>query len=253
MIGRTSIGKGFMGNLIYLLDRKNKPEILMSNGIYGEKPGILARMFSAVSNDNLKVKNVVWHTSLSFDDNDHITHEKMIGAAERFLEKAGFSKDNNQYIIIGHNGTAHNHVHICANRVGFDGTCVDDSYCKSRTVQWSKEIEIEMNLIRVVDKRNENTIIRDRVPVIEKAKKRIQLWTDLYLSREGRITFEGMMEYLKKQDIEMKVHAHINTGLAYGVSFKVGVVAVKGSKIGKKYSFKALYERINGFSTQPYL
>ena len=183
MLGKTNTGKGFTGTLSYLLEEKKKAEILHSNNIYGSDPKELARMFRAVSNDNTNVKNVVWHTSLSFDDNDNITREQMIEAGERFMEKAGFSKENNQYMIIEHNDTAHKHVHICANRVGFNGESVSDSYCKSKTVQWSKEVEIEMNLVRVVDRRKEKGINKDKVPVIEKAKKSIQLWTERYLTR----------------------------------------------------------------------
>jgi hypothetical protein len=244
MIGKTKTGKGFGGNLSYLLKEDKHAEILKMNGVYAENPKDLVHQFRAVSNGNEKVTNVVWHTSLSFYDSDKLTKDQMADVAEKFLHKAGFSKENNQYVIIQHNDTAHKHVHICANRVGFDGTCVSDSYCKSNTVKWSKELEDELKLTRVRDKRIEKVIARDKVPAFENAKQKVQQSIDSYLSQNGEKSFGAMSEALKKSGIDVNVCKHVKTGKEYGVSFKIGNLALKGSEIGKNYAFKALAAQI---------
>jgi hypothetical protein len=243
MIGVTKIGKGFTGTVGYIMQKKDA-ELIHMNGIYGEEPRDLAHQFRAVSNGNEHAQNVVWHTSLSFSDSDHLTKDQMVEAAEKFLNKAGFSKENNQYLIVQHHDTAHKHIHICANRVGYDGTCVSDSYSKSNTVKWSKELENELNLTKVRDRHIEKNIARDKVPGMESAKKQIQRGIDQYLSQPGEKSFSSMSEALKKNGIEAKVCKHLQTGKEYGISFKIGDLALKGSELGKNYAFKALAAQI---------
>ena len=66
-----------------------------------------------------------------------------------FMEKAGFSSENNQFIVIKHNDKGHTHCHIVANRVGFSGKAVSESFSKSRTVSIAKQLENEYNLTKV--------------------------------------------------------------------------------------------------------
>ena len=243
MIGVTRIGKGFTGTVGYILEKKDS-ELIYMNGVYGLEPKDLAHQFRAVSNGNENVQNVVWHTSLSFSDSDHLTKDQMIDAAEKFLNKAGFLKENHQYLIVQHHDTAHKHIHICANRVGYDGRCVSDSYSKSNTVKWSKELENELNLTKVRDKHMEKTISRDKVPGMELAKTQVQRGIDQYFSQSGEKSFIALGETLKKIGIELKVCKHVQTGKEYGISFKIGDVALKGSDLGKNYAFKALTAQI---------
>ena len=50
-----------------------------------------------------------------------------------------YSSRNNQFIAIMHNDTNHQHVHIVANRIGFDGKTVSDSNNYKRMADFCRQ------------------------------------------------------------------------------------------------------------------
>lgn len=56
----------------------------------------------------------------------------------------GFEK--NQYIAVEHIDTNHQHVHIVANRVGFEGGVVSDSNNYRQMAQFCRKMEQQLNL-----------------------------------------------------------------------------------------------------------
>ena len=242
MIGKSKTGKGFGGALRYCFEDKKHHEILELNGLYGNQTNKLAWQFQAICDGNRRINTPVWHTSLSFPKEDNISKEKMREIAGKFLEKAGFSKDNNQYIIVAHNDTEHKHIHIIANRVGYDGKAVSDSFCKSRTVKWSKELETDYKLTKVqeVAKTKEQSKPRDKVPIKEQTKIQLREAVDKAVKLPGVKTLQDLSQELNKSGIDMQVLKHSQTGKEYGVSFRLNDIAFKGSELGKKYAFKQL-------------
>lgn len=244
MIGKTRIGSGFKGTLLYCFDRSKDAEIIEMNNLSHFDTKGLTREFAVISSENANVSKPVWHTCLSFANQDKITNDKMIEIANRFMEKSGFTKENNQWVIIKHNDTKHSHCHIIANRVGFDGKTVSDFYYKSRAVQCAKELEREYNLVRVQElaksKRLEKTVDYDK----EHLKKTLEK----YLHQPKINTFPKLEEALKAEGITMKVAYHSKTGEAYGVKFTMGDMSYKGSEIGKQYTFKSLNQKLTPVS-----
>ncbi|MDD2197745.1 MAG: relaxase/mobilization nuclease domain-containing protein [Bacteroidales bacterium] len=245
MIGKTKTGSGFKGTVQYCLQDKKTPEILDMNGIsHTDKRGIVHE-FVTLSSTNDNISKPVWHSSLSFPKEDKITDEKMIEIANRFMEKAGFSKENNQWLVIKHNDTKHTHCHIVANRVGFDGTTISDFYFKSRTVQYAKEIENEYGLAKVQEMAKERRAAIELNPTEAPNKEHIRKRVEALLKQPRVNSFEALRGELKREGIEMNVRTHAKTGKPYGVSFKMGETAYKGSDIGKQFAFKALNSQIS--------
>jgi hypothetical protein len=243
MIGKTTNGKGFGGTLSYCLDKKKEPEILEINNLRGEKPRELAKQCQCFCDANRGIGNQVWHTSLSFHEKDNVSKEQMKEIAESFLQKAGFSKENNQYVIIQHNDTQHKHIHIVANRVGVDGKAVSDSFSKSKTVVISKELEKEYNLTKVQElakDRNYKPSKKMKVPEEQKAKETIRQAIDEALKNPKVKNLANLSEQLEKSGINTSVLKHAETGKDYGVSFKIDNFAFKGSELGKSYSFNGI-------------
>lgn len=241
MIGKTTnAGKSFKPILYYCLSEKKHSEILDMNGLSRQDPKGLIKEFEAIREGNLDVSKPVWHTSLSFDVKDQITNEKMTEIANRFLEKAGFSKDNNQFIIIKHNDRAHTHCHIVANRIGVDGKTVSDYYSKSNTVKWAKELENEYHLVKVQDIAAERRKAKEISQPKDLTKEQLKEAIDKAIKDPNIKTLQDVAEKLEKQGIQMQILTHANTGKGYGVNFKVKETIYKGSDLGKKYAFKAL-------------
>ena len=62
----------------------------------------------------------------------------------QYLEQMGFT--DNQYIVVRHNDTDHDHIHLVASRVRLDGSCVHDSWDYQRSQKVIRELELQYNL-----------------------------------------------------------------------------------------------------------
>lgn len=84
--------------------------------------------------------------SLSWHPDEKPTHDHMIEAADKYLKHMGWQE--HQALIIGHDDTAHPHVHIVVNRVHPEtGRVMDDRLEYKRSQTWALEYEKEMGRI----------------------------------------------------------------------------------------------------------
>ncbi len=80
--------------------------------------------------------------SLSWHPSETPTQEQMIEAADGYLAKMGWSE--HQAVYVGHNDTAHSHIHIILNRVHPEtGLVLDDYKDRRRSQEWALEYEKE--------------------------------------------------------------------------------------------------------------
>ncbi|KAB2867663.1 MAG: relaxase/mobilization nuclease domain-containing protein [Bacteroidales bacterium] len=243
MVGKTKTGSGFKGVIYYNLQKSKDSEILFSNGLASNDMKGLIKEFETIRGENPNISKPVWHTSLSFAHEDNISNDKMAEIAQKFMEKAGFSLENNQFIVIKHNDKDHRHCHIVSNRVGFNGRAVSDFFFKSKTVQWAKELEKEYGLTvvqevakaRKVEKNNE--FIPDKEQLKETITKTLE--------SKGITSLEELSLKLKEKGVDMEILKHSRTGKEYGVNFKIGENTYKGSDLGKKFAYKALYSNLS--------
>jgi hypothetical protein len=240
MIGKTKIGRGFKGTLLYCLGKDKNPEILGQNGSCYSNPKELTREFVAISSENRNISKPVWHTSLSFAKEDEITKERMVEIANRFLEKAGFASHNHQFVIIKHNDTAHTHCHIVANRVGFDGKAVSDFYSKSRTVQYAKELENEYELVKTSQIAKDRGLSKSRDIDVSASKDNLKSILQRAISNGKVKTFDGFVGSLKKEGVEVNLAKYRKNNQAYGISYTYNGVTYKGSEIGKQFALKGI-------------
>jgi hypothetical protein len=247
VIGKTRTGKGFANTLNYCLRQDKNAEILDLNGLSTDNPKDLAQEFQVIWEENQNISKPVWHTSLSFHEKDNITNEKMKEIANKFMQSAGFEKDNYQYVIIKHNDTKHNHCHIVANRVGFDGKAVSDYYSKTRTVSLSKKIEKEYNLTIAQEIAKEHRLAKEQrlENEIDPVKNKIKEEIKTSINKPGLESLQDLSFELKKKGIDLQVLKYSKTGKEYGVVFKMGNSVFKGSDLGKQFAFKALSENLN--------
>jgi len=170
MIGTIKIGKSFRGVINYCLEDKleyskeqklkmekedglnhlNRAEILDFNMCYGNRKELI-KQFNDVRNLRPQLSKPVMHISLSFDPEDRTDNEKFRQIALDFAGKFGF--DKNQYVSILHKDTRHKHLHIIANRVGFDGKTISDSQSYKRVSQICRELEIKHGMKPVLSPR----------------------------------------------------------------------------------------------------
>jgi Relaxase/Mobilisation nuclease domain len=168
MIGKIVIGKSFYHAISYCLEDKKeltleqklemskrdgcqhlgRAEVLYYNLCSGNKQE-LVHDFSEVAHLSNQVEKPVLHLSLKLSPGEHLERNKWIEAAQDFA--ADFKLENNQYIAVLHKDSKEEHIHILANRVGFNGKAVSDSNSYKKVSELCCKLELKHELKQVLN------------------------------------------------------------------------------------------------------
>lgn len=234
MIAKTSkSGKGFGGVLSYCLGEGKMSEILAQNHCFGDNSKDLAWQFRDVANQNVNVKNPVFHASLSFPE--QTTEEKMTIIAKDFLEKMGFSDNNNQYVIIAHRDhDNYQHLHIVANRVALDGKVFKDSFSQSKAVKVAKELENKYSLKKVEDIRK--GVIRGNPKESLDDVSLDMIRGSVRMFQTSSNSLADFVRNMKSLGVKTDVFCRTN-GDVYGLAYSYEGKYYKSSQLGKQFSY----------------
>lgn len=230
MIIKTSIGKGFAGCTNYLTGKENA-EILHGEGVRTDSTKNMINDFCYQKSAHPEVSKGVWHASFSFNHADQASPELMKQIAEDYAKKVGFD----QYAVIRHHDTKHEHFHVIGNRIKQDGTVISDQFSASRGVEFSKILEKRYELTKTQGKNLAQTNTA-KLNSFEKTKH--DIYKTVQNELKGCKNMEELKGKLKPHGIDLQTHS--NSGGVFGVSFKQGNAAFKGSQLGKDFTAKAL-------------
>ncbi|HVX27889.1 MAG TPA: relaxase/mobilization nuclease domain-containing protein [Parafilimonas sp.] len=183
MIGKITIGKSFRGCLLYCLNDKqklhkdevvfkNRAEVLMFNKCFGNQNELM-QQFNEVRWLNMKLAKPVLHLTLSFAKDDKLDRNKLIAISEACAKDLGF--ENNQFVSIFHKDTEHPHMHIVANRIGFDKKTLSDSNNYQKTAAFCRKMELKHELKQVLSPRRYLSKEQRLLPRNDERKKALAL------------------------------------------------------------------------------
>lgn len=239
MIGKVMVGKSFRGCLLYCLNdkqtegeeavMKNRAEVLLYNKCGGNDKELI-RQFSEVSALNSRLAKPVLHITLSFAPGEDMEQQKLIQISEACANEMGFA--DNQFVSVLHHDTKHPHLHLVANRIGFEGRTVSDSNSYKKIALFCRNMEQQHSLQKVVSPRRFLSERERQTSRLDRRTERLKEAIEECLSRARNYDeFEGLMKR-KKITIER------GRGIAFIDEKKV---RVKGSELG--YSLQTI-ERI---------
>ena len=122
---RTGLGGSFGGLTEYLTkgerDNPNPERVEWSStrNLDTENPAEAAQVMRHSAAENAKVEKPVYHFGLSLEPGEHLTQQEWEHVAGRVLDRMGLA--DHQALIIAHNDTDKEHIHIVVNRIGEDG------------------------------------------------------------------------------------------------------------------------------------
>ena len=224
---------------------KGQRHRIIGGNLTGQTPRELAREFGAIRQQRPDIKNPVHHASISAGENDRLTVQQWQEIAEKYVERMGF-KDS-PYVVIQHRDTGRDHIHIVASRVDAHGHVVNEWQNKPRSEELMRELERDYGLEKV---RASKEVVR---PAPTRAEQEM-------FERSGRLSvkmrFQGHIERALKsqptatQFIEEMQRVGIDvipnvqsTGRVSGITFRQGEEVMKGSDVGRGYSWGALQKR----------
>ncbi|WP_298736103.1 relaxase/mobilization nuclease domain-containing protein [uncultured Chitinophaga sp.] len=202
------------------LQHKDRAEVLFYNKCFGNKYE-LARDFIEVAQLSKRVEKPVFHFSLRLAPGESLSKDKLMEMGRECANH--FNVADNQYICILHKDTNEQHIHIVANRVGYNGKAAKTSKSFKRMAALCRRLEKQYNLQEVLSPRAFLSPQERLLPRHDIRKEKLR--TDI------RQTLEQVNSY---QSFEQKMQA-----LGYKVIKGRGIsfiddkkVKTKGSEVG---------------------
>ena len=158
MIGKIYTRQSFSMSFSYCLEDKLSPgqtqhprqvlfkdraEIIQFNQCYGNRQQLI-RQFNEVSRLRPCMSLPVFSISLSFPPGERLKLSTLTDIATGCAQHFGF--DRHQFVTILHKDTPQQHIHIVANRIGFDRHTASDRHSARRLADYCRQAEREHNL-----------------------------------------------------------------------------------------------------------
>jgi hypothetical protein len=229
MIGKITIGKSFRGCLLYCLNDKReqqnlitqgRAEALLFNMCFGSQRELIEQ-FNDVRKLNPRLLKPVLHITLSLAPGELLSKDTLTEICEHCARDMGFG--NNQYVAIQHSDTDHQHLHIVANRIGFDKRTVSDSNNYQKIANFCRKMELKYKLTQVSSPARFLSKEERKIPRHDSRKERLKKRIQYSLQRARNYAeFEKQMIAFGYQVVKGR-----------GISFiDDKKVKIKGSDVG---------------------
>ena len=239
-------GTSFAGLMAYLYQDEKFPELLAGN-IYGDDQRELTQELRETQALNRQVEKPVFHASISAAPEDgQLDSMKWQEIAEKYVKHMGY--DNAPWIAVRHLDTDHDHIHIVASRVDYNGHRVRDFQERKRGEKVLRRLEKEHGLRLVTP----SELVQHSAPTRAElqqfiktgqpsAKERIRL--AIRQAAEANPTLTEFIHRLKAQDIYILPNLQ-STGRVAGITYEIDDIRIKASNLGKPYTLKGLQQRL---------
>lgn len=232
-------GTDFYRCISYLLDREEK-EIIESN-LSGKTASALSNRFELFCQSNERVKKPVYHATVSFNPSeDELDNKKLKEISYDYLYGMGFGEEQPDldklqkekrkgegkmfaqesiavpYVVVKHNDTEHQHIHIVAGRVRYDGSCVSNFWDYRKSEQVLRVLENYHGL----SSPEGTEVLQELRDILDRSKEQCK-------------DFQELESVLKQEDV--KVFKKLG-GIVYGYKNS----HYKGNTLGAKYTLQGM-------------
>lgn len=261
MIGDIKKGSQFRGVVAYVFAPSHKPEAV-GGSLTGRDSRTVAREFAEVRRLRPDVERPVLHVSLSFDPGTRgrpgdrrLSDAEMLRIAREYIGRMGYDPVKTPWIAVRHNDQPHQHVHLVVSRIAIDGSLAREQrrdFLKNKEVCRGLEQDFGLRPVAISrdpgrrpPTRGEDRAQRERGLVSQKTKLQ-----DLVLEAvKGWPTVGEFVARLRRQGAEVQFN-RARTGHISGISFRLGNVAVRGSHLGRSFSWAGL-QKVYGLDYDP--
>lgn len=245
MIGKISKSGSFK-QLVEYLDKEDA--VVLGTNMYGQGSRELTAEFMTVHDLNPGIKQPVLHASLSLLPGEFLSDEQFREACETWMEKMGFDLTKNQYLIVRHKDTEHEHAHLAINRIDMlSGKVVVDSFERYRSQEIIRQLERNYDLEPVAPSWQTYRNYERELEQTPELSERQQLAVEIERAAQGSPTMPKFFHRL----VERQIRAYVDftrNGKPKGITYKmVSGEKVAGNALGKAYSFPGLqkYLKVN--------
>lgn len=233
MIAKNIKGKSFGGCVRYVMNASS--ELLEAEGVFADNTESIIRSFQMQQSQRSDIKRPVGHIPLSFspEDKARMTDDFMLKLAKEYMHEMGIM--GTQYIIVRHNNTDHDHLHIVYNRINNDLKLISVNNDYKRNIAVCKKLKERHGL---TFGKGKETVNRPKLNGADKAK--YEIYDAIKLSIPKFHNLRELSENLQKHGITLYVKYRRGSDIAVGVSFEKEGYKFKGSEIDRRFSHAGL-------------
>lgn len=205
----------------------------------------LSKQFDAQASLSDRIVRATGHIALSFPEGDRerlLDDNFALQIASEYMERMDIT--DTQWVLTAHLPTPENpelkpHIHLAYNRVRYDGSVIDSGNERYRSQKIAEEISKKYNLTPAgVEKRREKALISEQ-----------QLYSQMRtLAKEAlqeSCTMDEFKFNLRKRGIELCLSEHSEQKKSYGISYAMGEISAKGSKLDRSaLSYTKVYNTL---------
>jgi len=147
MIAPIQKGGSFGGILDYHFQKveQGSAEIIETNMLSNNEQHVNKMFTDTVGlKVNRKVKNPVLHVSINLPPGELLNKNQFASLSEEYMKGMGY--ENSPRITFMHDDTDHQHIHIVASRVDYEGNLISDSHERFKSQTLLRSLEEKYNL-----------------------------------------------------------------------------------------------------------
>lgn len=193
------------------------------------------------------IEKPIWHCALSLPADERMEAVRWRDVAEDFMRRMGL--EGHEWSAVVHNETGHQHMHLVANRINYQGWVWTGEFDAKRAIAAAKAIELDHGLIVEVHKPTGRAALSQ--PEIERALRletqpvKITLQEAIDRATVGRPQTAIFLARLEATGVQVLPNISQSTGRVSGMAFGYSGEIYKGSQLGKAYSWGQLQTRMD--------
>ena len=249
MKAKVSRNVSVRSTLDYLQQATKHHERIAGN-IEASTPKAQAEEFRAIEQLRPDIAKATWHASLSLPPGEHIDTECGRKICEDFL--VGMGLDLHLWMAVRHRDCEHDHVHIVASRIGFDGHIWLGQHDAKRAIALTSQLEVKHDLKQTQGYDPESAHGRKQLGKNEiemslrsnRLAPRAALQEAIDNALSGRPGLIEFVDHLETLGIAVQVNS-TPSGYVSGLSYALDSINIKSSQLGKAYGWMKLQKELD--------
>jgi|GEM_PF-726753 len=245
MIAKIIYGETCTGTLNYVFEKKGM-QVLGYGNTFSQN--ISPKFFGSVlhfQGQRNATKNRYAHISLNLPHGEHLDDEKFLKISEEYMENMGYGEQ--PYVVVRHNDTKHEHVHIVSTIVKENGKVLEIFNSHRRSMAIRQHLEKKYSLLPAPTTKQKRELPIYRLPELqfgmdgEKGTKYYLQDVLNGINQKYKVrSFEELAKLVKPYHIEIKQTKSETgrIGVAYGLKNQKGYLTrfINGSSVHRGLS-----------------
>ncbi len=243
MIGKGKSIAHTGASISYGWNQDKGAEIIHTQHLIGDNSQEITQEFRLVQEMNTRTKNNTLSFVLSptVEDGQKLSNQELAKLTRNFISKMNLK--NNQAVAFVHRDKQHTHIHLYANRIGFDGKAYKDNFIGKRSQLAAEKVAKELGLTTA------RGVQKEKLLGIKGIRNEIKHIHESVMEKGRPKDFDTYIKMMKKENV--KVIPVINkSNQLQGFRFQYKGHNLKGSEVHRSMSGGKIALGISGHTTK---